>query len=766
MEESLYPQLRILHLEDNPEDRELIRRWLSREGVDCQLTAVQDRADFLDALDGRRFDLVLADNALPGFDGLSALQMVRDRHPDVPFIFVTGSMGEESAIETIRNGATDYVLKDRLSRLSPAIKRAVNEARQKEKGIRMVEALLESENRFRVFMDNSAFVAYIKDEQGRFVYANRRLEEVVNCSNGEILGKTCLSFFPEPEAKRASEIDCEVLRTGKPRETTEVLSGRDGRLHHWLISRFPIRESAGRLLVAGTALDITERLASERRIEEQAALLDKAQDAICVCTLDGVMTYWNRGAERVYGWAQAEAIGRSIHDLLWRHDPTRFRELQQQVQEKEEWAGELSQFTKTEKPVVLQSRWTLVKDDAGVARSILMINTDISEKKELEAQFLRAQRMESIGILAGGIAHDLNNVLAPILMVSQLLRLKTNDQESLEWLDTLESSAKHGADLIKQVLAFARGLGGERTEMQVGHLLRDMQKILRETLPRSIEIQSRIPKDLWLIPGVVTQLHQVLMNLCVNARDAMPQGGRIELTAQNVMVDETYAQGHPEAKPGPYIMIAVSDTGTGIPPELIQRIYEPFFTTKGHGQGTGLGLSTVQNIAKSHGGFVHVYSEQGKGTTFKVYFPAVLTGSLEESEFQRASLPRGRGECILVVDDEEQVRALLKATLEKYNYHILTANDGAEGLAVYVQHRDQIELVLSDLMMPLMEGRAMIRALKKLDPHVKIIALSGMLDPGAIDDTPELGTIELMQKPFSTERLLMSVQRTLQSNRS
>ena len=329
-----------------------------------------------------------------------------------------------------------------------------------------------------------------------------------------------------------------------------------------------------------------------------------------------------------------------------------------------EWQGEIRQTRRDGAEINVESRWTLVRDEKGQPNSILIINTDVTEKKRMESQFLRAQRMESIGTLAGGIAHDLNNVLSPILMAIDMLQMKATDDASRKWLDVLRTNAERGGNMVRQVLSFARGVEGERVALQPKHLIKEIVKILRETLPKSIEINFQIPKDLWIISADATQIHQVLMNLCVNARDAMPEGGSISIKAENVFVDENYARMHLEAKPGRFVMISVSDTGPGMTAEIQSRIFEPFFTTKEMTKGTGLGLSTALTIVKSHGGFINVYSELHKGSQFTLYLPAIDTpGSLDAAALQ-TDLPLGHGELILVVDDEESIREITRGTLE------------------------------------------------------------------------------------------------------
>ena len=425
--------------------------------------------------------------------------------------------------------------------------------------------------------------------------------------------------------------------------------------------------------------DITESKQAAQKIRQQAALLDVATDAILVRDfISDRILYWNRGAERMYGWKAAEVLGTSAFELLYKKPSLRVEALQA-VCNTGEWCGELEKVTQAGKEIVVESRWTLIRDEQGQPKSILCVDTDITEKRQLTAQFLRTQRLESIGTLASGIAHDLNNVLAPILMSAQLLQLKTADARNLQILQAIETNAKRGAALIKQVLSFARGVEGQHAILQLRHLLTEIKQVVKETFPKSITVYTDIAPDLWAVVGDATQLHQVLMNLCVNARDAMPNGGVLKIAAENFFVDAHYAGMHLEAKVGAYIVITVADTGMGMSAAVQERIFEPFFTTKEIGQGTGLGLSTVMGIVKGHGGFIQVTSEEEKGTQFQVYLPA--KDAVEQPRSPEREIAFGNGELILVVDDEAAIREIIKTSLETHNYQVLTAADGIDAIA-------------------------------------------------------------------------------------
>ncbi|GAX38014.1 PAS domain S-box protein [Nodularia sp. NIES-3585] len=510
--------------------------------------------------------------------------------------------------------------------------------------------------------------------------------------------------------------------------------------------------------------DISARKQAQEKISEQAALLDIATDAILVRDFDSKILFWNQGAEHIYGWRAAEALGKDPQELFCKNNSSQLKACVKAVIESGSWQGELRKVTKSGKEICVESRWTLMYDTVGKPKSILSVDTDITEQKKLAQQFFRAQRLESLGTLAGGIAHDLNNILTPILAASQLLQVRfAQDKENYQnLLQIIENNTIRGAALVKQVLSFARGFKGERTIVQLKHLIAEITQIAKQTFPRSIEFAITIPEELWAVSGDATQLHQVLMNLVVNARDAMPEGGMLTISTKNMFVDEAYAQMNLDAKVGPYIMMTVADTGMGIPPEILDKIFDPFFTTKEVGQGTGLGLSTVLGIVKSHGGFVTVSSTVDQGSKFQIFLPAVeVTQSLDINNLE---IFPGQGELILFVDDEAEIREIAKIVLEKYNYKTLIASNGIEAIALYAQHKKQISAVLIDIMMPEMDGITAIRTLQKMNPQVKIIACSGINPNEALANADHTAVGLVIAKPYTAPDLLNSLHHIIRKN--
>jgi PAS domain S-box-containing protein len=514
--------------------------------------------------------------------------------------------------------------------------------------------------------------------------------------------------------------------------------------------------------------EFNERKKAETQIGEQARLLELAHDAIVVNDMDGRVLYWNKSAERIYGWTAAEAVGRKTEELLPKDmfNALKYEEARTAISETGNWRGEFTTRTKTGEEVTVETRWTLVRDDQGTPKSILGINTDITEKKIFETQFLRAQRMEGIGALAGGIAHDLNNILAPLLVSVQVLKEKVTDPDGKRLLESLEVNVKRGASLVKQVLTFGRGAEGERIPLNPKHIAREIKQFVQETFPKSVEFDLHCPADLWTITGNVTQLHQVLLNLCVNARDAMPGGGKLSVKMENMMVDQTYAAKKLEARPGPYVVITVADTGTGIPKEIQEKIFDPFFTTKEIGKGTGLGLSTTLAIVKSHDGFIICHSEPDKGAVFKVYFPAHRTPALEILEEADSRLPRGNDELVLVVDDEESILDTVQNVLKRFGYRVLLAKDGVEAVALYSRRQKEVRAVITDMVMPIMDGPATVIALKAINPNVKVIGSSGLASQDGAAKAKEAGIRHFIPKPYTTGIILNTLHDVLQEDRA
>ncbi len=762
------PHLRVLIVEDSEDDTLLILRELRRSGYILTHVRVETPVDMKVALQQQPWDFVIADYSLPAFSAPEALKLLQSYQLDLPFIIVSGTIGEDTAVTAMKAGAHDYLIKGNLTRLVPAVERELREALDRQKRYSAEQALRESEDRFRTLCSSAPVAIFQTDAQGQHTYNNPLWYEISGLGEKESSGYGWDRAIHPADRDQVFEDWQRTVSQQRSWVHEHRLLTPQGQVRWVRVLASPIYSSQGEFRGhVGTIEDITERKQAAQRIYEQAALLDISTDAICVCDLENKILFWNKGAERLYKWEAVEVLGQNATDLLYKSgDLLQFQEIQTTLAQDGKWQGELTQVQKNGLDIIVESRWTLVRDEAGFPKSILTVSTDITEKKKLEAQFLRAQRLENLGTLANGIAHDFNNILTPILAVAQLLPLKfpNLDQNTEQLLNILESSAKRGADLVKQILSFTRGVEGSRTNVQVRHLLSDVVQVARRTFPKSIETQTNIVPDLWMVFGDATQLHQVLMNLIVNARDAMPDGGSLNISAENLWIDQNYACMHVDAQVGHYILITVADSGTGIKPEIMERIFDPFFTTKELGKGTGLGLSTAMGIIKSHGGFVTVYSEVSKGSTFKVYLP-----STQVNETQAAAdteLPNGNGELILVVDDEVTICEITKTTLESHNYRVLTASDGVGAIALYAQHKNDISVVLIDLMMPGINGDTTILTLQRMNLQVQIIAMSGLMLNEATAQNNRLKIQGALSKPFTTQALLSTLHSVLHSSQT
>jgi PAS domain S-box-containing protein len=560
------------------------------------------------------------------------------------------------------------------------------------------------------------------------------------------------SEFIHPEDLQATLAEATNLLSGSQTFAFEHRMRHKDGSYRWLL--WKAQSYPEEQLIYGAAVDITNRKLYEQKIREQADLIDIATDAIFVHDLENHILFWSKGAQRLYGWQSSEMLGQDWRHLLRQEAYTAMENIFQTILEKGLWQGELQKITRSDDSVVVMSRRSLMLDEAGQPKSILTVDTDITEKKLLESQLLRTQRLESLGTMASGIAHDLNNILTPIIGIVQLLPLKVAnlDDQTQRLLNILDESSHRGADLVKQILSFTRGIEGKSTNTQVNHLLREVYKIIQQTFPKTIELSPEFAPDLWLIPADATLLHQVFMNLCVNARDAMPNGGTLSMGAENLVIDENYARMHIDAQAGFYVVVTIADTGMGILPKILDRIFEPFFTTKEIGKGTGLGLSTVQGIIKSHRGFINVYSELGKGTRFKIYLPA--TKASEIDTVVKSDVPMGHGELILVVDDEVSIQEITKVTLELHGYRTMTASDGIEAIALYAEHKHDVSVILLDLMMPELDSATIIRTLHKLNPQVQIIAMSGLATNEVAINAMQEGIQSFLAKPFTAPELL------------
>jgi len=549
--------------------------------------------------------------------------------------------------------------------------------------------------------------------------------------------------------------------------------GRLGHAFNAMAERIQASYASLEQRIAERTHELAERKRAEEALRKSEASLREAQRIAHLGNWD-----WNvpsnqlRWSDEVYSifGLTPQQFGATYEAFLERVHPADREKLEQAVRESLDTGKAYSLEHRVVRPDgenrIVREQAEIFRDESG--KTIRMVGTvqDVTEQKRIEAEFLRAQRMDGIGAIAGGMAHDLNNALAPILMGIQLIRNKVPEPEIRQMLSVMETNTHRGADMVRQVLTFARGRDGEHELLELGRLIREMENILRQTMPKFISVQALVASDLWPVLGNATQLHQALLNLCVNARDAMPKGGKLTLAADNVELTTDDIKDIPDSKVGSYVMLLVSDTGSGIPPEVLPRIFDAFFTTKAPGKGTGLGLSTIVRIVRNHGGFINVTSEVNAGTTFELYLPrtepASATRKIALSE--PSAVKAGHGELLLFVDDDRSVREMVAPTLTEQGYRIITAANGAEALALTAQHAREIRLVLTDVAMPVMDGLELMENFHARRPELPVVLMSGTFEAGKTP-LPE-GAAGFLTKPFRLEELLAVIANALAANRA
>jgi PAS domain S-box-containing protein len=774
----------VLIVDDSSVDRETYRRYLQQDFEAYDILEAELGAEGLELCQRHKPDVLLVDFLLPDLDGVAFLAELQLQVKKPPVIILTGQGNEAIAVQTMKAGAQDYLVKGHLtaeklrisitrvlekSQLRAELEQSDLERRQAEAALRQANDDLEkrvAERTAELREKNTALSNALEgisrvDAEGRYIAVNEAYARITGYQPQEMIGMDWRRTVYPPDLPHLTVAYQYMQEHGKVEIEVRGIR-KNGSLFYKQLFMIAVHNEQGQVTGHHCFMrDISDRKQAEQKILEQAELLNIVSDAIFVCDRSNHIIFWNAGAEHLYGWKAVEALGQNAQDLLGIDFDTASDVAWNTVLENGEWQGELHKVTRVRQTVIVASRWTLVRDETGQPKSILRVDTDITEKKQLEQQSLRNQRLESVGTLANGIAHDLNNIFTPILAISQLLPLKFPklDENTQDLLKMLETSTKRGAALVNQVLTFTRGVEGRMVPLQVSYLLLETQKIVKQTFPKSVDIRVNLSPDLWLISGDATQIHQVLMNLCVNARDAMPQGGTLTLAATNLWLTETDPQKPPDAIAGAYIAITVADTGIGMPPEVAARIFDPFFTTKEIGKGTGLGLSTTIGILKSHRGFINVSSTVGKGSAFKVFLPAIDANTMEPVQEIAKEIEEAPTEkkIVLVVDDEAPIRAVTQATLEAHHYKVLMASDGREAIDCYAQNSDEIALVLLDMMMPTLDGQAAIHALHTINPDVKIIAVSGLSSNKEI--ALKAGAKGFLQKPFATQELVDKIDR-------
>jgi PAS domain S-box-containing protein len=756
------PTPRILFVEDLPADAELVTQALHRAGIVATLLRVDTESALIRAIAEFAPDVIFSDHSLPQFNADDALRIAGQHAPTTPVIIITGSLSEETAADYIKAGAADYVLKSNLGRLAPAVLRALDLRRAREEQARAQEELQRSEARYRALIEQAADAILIADAAGHLIDANRKACDLTGYTRDELLqlgiGDT---YAPDDRPVAAQRLA--ALAAGQDVVAERRMRRKDG-------SDIMVEVSVTRLQdgrIQGIVRDVTERKRAEWALRESEeryhSLIEGVRDIVFALGPDGTVTSLNAAFERVTGWPAEEWIGKPFEQLVHPDDLGLLFELvDRAVRGETQPVSQLRLRTRSggyrmgEFAATPQFREGRLWGVLGIAR-------DITERLSLEQQLRQAQKMEAVGRLAAGVAHDFNNILTAITGYAQLLLedLGPNDPHR-EDVDEIRKAADRAAGLTRQLLAFSRQQILQPTVLDLNTLVGETESMLGRLLGEDVRLATRLAPNLGAVKTDRSQIEQVIMNLAVNARDAMPEGGQLTIETANVEMDDVYAREHFPALPGSYVMLAVSDTGTGMSEDTQAHMFEPFFTTKGKGKGTGLGLATVYGIVKQSAGFVWVYTEPGHGTTFKIYLPRV--GQLPEPRISRAhpaAASMDGTETVLVAEDEAAVRAVARQSLERHGYRVLEAPSGEAALDLAQRYSGRIHLLLTDVVMPGMSGRTLALRLAPLRPGMRTIYMSGYTDEAITRHGVLEPGVRYVQKPFSPDALVRRVREVL-----
>jgi len=758
--------MRALLIEDNEDDAYFIGETLTDpNAAKVELEWVDQLDSGLMRLRTDQVDVVLLDLSLPDSHGLETLDKIQAQAPDVPIIVLTHLDDEANAVQAVRRGAQDYLVKGRSD--SYGLMRAIQYAIERK---RSEKALRDSESRLRVII-NTALDAMIGiNAQGVITDWNPRAESMFGWPHDKAIGQKLADLIIPPRQREAHERGLQhFLRTGEGpvlnRRIEMTGLHRDGTELPVELSISPSKRGDTYVFNAFVA-DITERKRAEETRVRLASIVESSEDAIIGQTLDGIVMSWNRGAERTYGYSANEVIGKPIGFLIPQDRLDSAKQMVERVKQGEHVSHhETVRRRKDGKAIYVALSISPIKDGAGTIIGVSGIGRDITERKSLEAQLRQAQKVESIGQLAGGIAHDFNNLLTVINSYSAML-LEERDASNptiRNGIEQIKEAGHRAASLTRQLLTFSRQQVLEPKVLDLNDVVSNIAKLLRRLIGENINLDLYLHPSIGRVKVDPGQIEQVIMNLAVNGRDAMPGGGQLTVKTGNVELDDAYAREHVSVQPGPYVMLAVSDTGCGMDAETQTRIFEPFFTTKEPGKGTGLGLATVYGIVTQSGGHIWIQSELGKGSTFKIYFPRVEEKSeLTESRPVRTEALRG-SETVLLVEDDEMVLVLAQTILERYGYTVLAAQNVQDALRFAQEGQGPIHLLLADTIMPDMNGPELAKRILSIRPQMKVLHMSGYTDKVIVKTAALDSGFAFLQKPLTLETLTRKVREVLNS---
>jgi PAS domain S-box-containing protein len=750
-------------------DAELMEYELGRARIPFESRRVDSRDGFLQALEEFGPDLILSDYTLPRFDGMTALSLAKERAPSIPFLIVTGSVNEETAVGCMKAGATDYLLKSNLARIGPAIEAALERSRAHAQKTQAEAALSASERRFRSLVQNSSDLVTILAPDGTILYASDSAERIVGHRPQDLVGSSLLSYLdPTGVHTVRGLLQNSNGRTNGAGPIEFCLSRADGS-PVWLeaVGTNLLTDATIRGIVLN-ARDVSERKRADRELRESEEryrdLFDNASDLVCMAAPDGSLLYVNQAWQHGTGYG-TEEIGRmQLLDLVAEESRTYYTQVLERVLRGERLDHvELVFVPKVGAPITVEGNLSCTFKD-GQASVIRGIYRDVTERKRVEEHLRRAERMQAAGKLAGGVAHEVNNMMTGVIGFSEfLLRSLDPGDDRRADVEEIIKAGTRAADVTRQLLAFTRQQFLQPQVLEVNTVVSDMAKMLRRTLGEDHLLELQLSPDAGQLRADRGQLEQVLINLVLNARDSMETHGRVSIETAPAVWDEAYAQRHGgvDLPLGDYVMLAVSDTGSGMEPEVQARIFEPFFTTKAIGQGTGLGLSTVYGIVKQSGGYVWVYSEPGEGSVFKIYLPAASAEQDQQPTRPPQAPPAGGSETILVIEDEDIVRNLACRGLRDQGYSVIEARNGLQAIEYIEQHPGSVDLVISDVVMPEMGGREFGERLARVQQVLPVLFMSGYTG----EDVVQRGLLEpgapFQQKPFTPVSLATKVRAML-----
>jgi two-component system, cell cycle sensor histidine kinase and response regulator CckA len=760
-------KIKILIAEDSQDDAELMVAELCRAGFAPVWKRVETEPDFLAELK-KSPDIILSDYSMPQFNGMRAVELLQESGLDIPFILISGTVGEDAAVEAMKKGVTDYLLKDRIMRLGSAVERALGEAKAHTERKRVEDELRKSEANLAEAQWIARMGSWQFDIATNTVRWSNELYRIFNIEK-TAFGNNYESFLncvlPE-DRLRVAQTSAGARANGKSFEMEYHIQTQAGETRTIYEIGHAVKDAAGKIVgLFGVAQDITERKRVEEKLREAKEqiqyILDNTRDVIFQIDLEGNYIYGNPAAEKLTGYPLRQLLQMNMMQLVVPEHHALLRERLQRrlANEVEEKTFEFEIQHRDGHRIWTELTTSGVFNQERRLVAIQGVVRDVTERRKLEEQFRQSQKMEAIGQLAGGVAHDFNNVLAVIQMQADLLKVEENlSPAHKEYADVIIAAAQRATALTRQLLLFSRKQIMQSCDLDWNQSINHMTNMLRRTIGEDIQLQFKFAMRPLFIRADAGMMDQVLLNLAVNARDAMPRGGRLTIETSTIEFDDAAAAQFSQGRPGSFVCLSVSDTGCGISRENLPRIFEPFFTTKEIGKGTGLGLATVFGIVQQHQGWVNVYSEVGKGTTFRIYLPRLQKASEQKTEHPASETLRGGKETILLVEDDSYLRASIRMALTQLGYRVIEAISGIEALEIWKQHHGEIRLLLTDMVMPGgLTGKDLGDQLLKENPNLRVIYTSGYSAEVATKGFPLEEGVNFLNKPFQAHKLAQTI---------